>query len=220
MTRAVRIAAMIALLAFAALCVAATWTVLDIREVTVHAAARIDTLTDSVQQRVDELKLPIATSTKVLEDARLSVKDFDRASIDERFYFEQQVPAAMKRVNAVLDGATDALAGIRQTSNAASMTLDTATDDLRGLQPIEVQAHTTLRDTDALVSSPAWTASLGNIQASTAAMAEGAKQGAAILADGREEADKFVHPPKKKLTLWGAIVAGASVAHKFEPPIL
>jgi hypothetical protein len=69
------------------------------------------------------------------------------------------------------------------------------------------------------MASPAVTASLANLQASTAAVAVSTKQAAAILTDGREEADKFVHPPKKKLTFWGAVMAAAGVVHKFEPPI-
>jgi hypothetical protein len=79
--------------------------------------------------------------------------------------------------------------------------------------------HTTLQSTNALVANPAWTGAAVNLQLSAANIAEGTKQGVAIVTDARDEADKLVHPPKKKLTFWGAVMAAAGVMHKFEPPI-
>lgn len=79
--------------------------------------------------------------------------------------------------------------------------------------------HGTLQSANAAIANPAIAASLEDLEASAANLAEGTKQGTAVITDFREEADKFVHPPKKKLTFWGAIMAAAGVAHKFEPPI-
>lgn len=79
--------------------------------------------------------------------------------------------------------------------------------------------HKTLQSANAVIADPDLKASLANLQSSTADLAAGTKQGVALVTDAREEADKFVHPPKKKLTFWGAILAAAGVVHKFEPPI-
>jgi hypothetical protein len=79
--------------------------------------------------------------------------------------------------------------------------------------------HKAAQDLDALVNSPDIVASLHNVNASSAAVADSTKQADAILIDAREEADKFVHPPKKKMGFWAAVMAAANVAHKFEPPL-
>lgn len=80
--------------------------------------------------------------------------------------------------------------------------------------------HKTLTDADALISSPYIVKSLQNLDSSTASLADSMKQGDAILTDGREFADKYAHPSKKKLTFWTATEAFGDWVRHFMPPLL
>jgi hypothetical protein len=66
-------------------------------------------------------------------------------------------------------------------------------------------AHDTLTSAHTLIASPD--------------VADSMKQADAILADARFEADKFAHPPKKKLGFWGATAAAGDWLRHFMPPI-
>ncbi len=51
------------------------------------------------------------------------------------------------------------------------------------------------------------------------AFGDSTKQLDGILKDGKEEADKLVHPAKKKLTFWGAVLATGQTIQKLSPPL-
>jgi hypothetical protein len=93
-----------------------------------------------------------------------------------------------------------------------------ATLDAQELQ-LFTDTHTMIGSANDLVSSPFIKASLQNIEASSASIADGTKQADAILVDARIEADKFTHPPKKKLGFWGTVLAGGDAARHFMPPL-
>lgn len=111
--------------------------------------------------------------------------------------------------------------------DAAVATVNNSTTELtQAALPVLNTANTTLATTneavahlDALATGPEIKDSLKYIAASSASIADGTKQADAILQDAREEVDKLTHPPKKKLTFWGAVLTTVEVVHKFEPPI-
>lgn len=106
-------------------------------------------------------------------------------------------------------------------------TVNSSTTELtQAALPVVKTADTTLTTANAaiahldeLATGPEIKESLKYIASSSASIADGTKQADAILQDAREEADKFTHPPKKKLTFWGAVLATVEVVHKFEPPL-
>jgi hypothetical protein len=142
---------------------------------------------------------------KVIHDTRLTLDNANKAAIDERIYFEQEVPGLMARVNLTVDQISSTLATYQKTGEA----LTAAT---QGLQPVEDNAALDLAQFDNLLSDPDIKAAAKNIASSTG-------HADAILADAQVEADKIAHPPKKKLGFWASVYAGAQVVHKLSPPL-
>jgi hypothetical protein len=92
--------------------------------------------------------------------------------------------------------------------------------------PVLASVDATVKDADAatvrlnaLIASTEVTDTLQHVDAATASIADSTRQADAILTDAREEADKLAHPPKKKLTFWGVILAGGDAARHFMPSI-
>lgn len=159
-----------------------------------------------------------------LDAATITIRDVGNAahSLDATLQTVNR-PCGTSKPCGTLADVAKTLNTIRRTAGQAEIA---AAHENRNLFTLDAQeatlfgaVHETLQNANTLVANPAITESLQNLQSSTANLAEGTKQATAILTDGREEADKFVHPPKKKLTFWGAIEAAAGIAHKFEPPI-
>jgi hypothetical protein len=68
----------------------------------------------------------------------------------------------------------------------------------------------------ALLASPDL---LQNLDTTSAAFADSAKQADGVLTDAKFEADKLTHPTKKKLTFWGAVLATGETIQKLSPPL-
>lgn len=156
-------------------------------------------------------KLLTHTSDLVVQGQK-AIRDADRVSMTEA----KMLPAWNAQF-------TQTLANI---DNTVATVDRSATELTQAAMPVLNQANTTLATAnkavahlDALETGPEIKDSLKYIAASSASIADGTKQADAILQDTREEADKFTHPPKKKLTFWGAVLATVEVVHKFEPPI-
>lgn len=119
------------------------------------------------------------------------------------------LPEWNRRITGTLSGIDYAVGSINANQNQLT----------QATLPILIHADKTVVDADNLVSSPYIFESMKNIDTSTAAIAESAKQTQATLTDVREEVDKLTHPPKKKVGFWGGIWAGAQVVHKLSPPL-
>lgn len=137
----------------------------------------------------------------------------------------------LQLVNApCVPGPCGLLADGAKTLNTARMTMGqveiAANHEDKNLATLDRQEATIFADTHAnldalhaLVSAPDLLATVHNLNTTSAAFADSAKQADAILADGKLEADKFVHPSKKKLTFWGAILATGQTIQKLSPPL-
>jgi len=175
-----------------------------------HAVNVEQDLDDTVKDiHADERQLQVR---EIVHDFRLTLDNANKAAVDERIYFEQEVPGLMARVNMVVDQAGETLAAYQKTGEALTVAA-------AGLQPVEDNAALAIAQIDNLVADPNIKATLANIAATSAATADSAKHVDGTLALVHEEADKIVHPPKKKLGFWGSIYAGAQIIHKFEPPL-
>lgn len=180
-------------------------------------------LLGQTRESMVQVQRTVLLSGKLINDARLSADNLNRAALDERRYFEQDLPPAMDQVQGILANAQQATAALKGTAMAATGALDTADGVLTASQP-RVEAllgdlDATTRHLDALAGSPAVAATLANVDRSTQNLAAASAQAAAILADGRAEADKYVHPPKRKLGFWGATEAAGDWLRHFLPPL-
>lgn len=210
--RARRIAVLVVLLCLAALLIAATLLALQMREAAADAATRVDAVAahalmveDAAAQQLNALQ-----AGKLAHDARLSLDNLNRAAIDERMYFEQQVPPTMGRVNGVLDGLKDDAAGLRESEAAATLTLDAASEELRGLQPIERTAAQTLQDADAVIANPQIPLLLQHAEQAAAAGASAAQHLDGTAGDVQGAVHGYLHPGwKTQAADWAARVVHA-----------
>ena len=214
LTRALQIAAIIGLLLFGALCVGALIVALQLREESIEISNRVDasldTMTahtvameDAAKRQIDALE-----TLKLTHDARLTLDNVNKAAIDERMYFEREVPAAMGRVNAALDGVREDEAGLRETESAATMVLDQTTTQLHLLTPIETRAVSTLSDMDALIANPHWAQTLTNLDATTAASASTAQHLDGTAGDVQTAVHGYLHPGwKTRAVNWASQAA-------------
>ena len=122
----------------------------------------------------------------------------------------------LDRVGDSVDRTADALTG---TAKAATGTLIQTQTDLATLntsiadtKPLMSHAGSAIIDLDALLKDKAIHQTLDNTASMTAS-------GALILKNGADETTKLVHPPKVKLTIWGATWAAAVKVHELLPPI-
>ena len=192
----------------------------------------------AIQHSTDEVR-GAADGAMALEAQAIATAQHAQATVDAATVTLKSLGRASDSLNATIQTVNrpcgseqpcGTLADVAKTLNTLRGTAGqveiAAVHENRNLGTLDAQeaqlfqdAHGTLKSANEAIANPAIAASIANLQSSTANIAEGTKQGVAIITDAREEADKFVHPPKKKLTFWGAIMAAAGVVHKFEPPI-
>jgi hypothetical protein len=98
------------------------------------------------------------------------------------------------------------------TANEATVTLNEAERTLAAFQPVLDHSDATIADVDALFKDQAIHRTFDHVESITAS-------GDKIAADAAFEADKFTHPPKKKLTFWGGVYTAVEWIHKVEPPL-
>lgn len=108
--------------------------------------------------------------------------------------------------------AQNTLAGVNQTAQGASLALQTVNGSIGALRPLlEASTHTTV-DLDRAINDPSIHQTAIHVESITAS-------GDRIAGDAAFEADKLTHPPKVKLTFWGAVWAGIQYVHKLSPPL-
>lgn len=198
-----------------------------------HIAAKVPDLTATVNganTALATINKPKSGMLSMVDDTILQ----GRLTIDATnkvLIHEQNQLSTLDADIAALSSHTDAtLAALTQTAGALTGTANAATTTVQGLQPVESNAaalianvntqttplfahvDATLQNVNTLVANPNIPLMLTHVEGMTAS-------GDGILADAKFEADKFAHPPVKKLTFWGGVMAGAEVVHKFEPPI-
>lgn len=164
--------------------------------------------------------------------------------VDQQRFWSTALPKTLGKVNDDLDAThdtivqgkttlqdgSDVLIALRGTSEVATSTMQqfgeqlsvtndqaqdfikTATATAAAAKPTLEEATKTEHDLDTLVMDPDWALTLSNVQ-------RGTNDGAALIQDGRIEADKFAHPDKKKLGFWGATAAVGNWLQHFMPPI-
>jgi hypothetical protein len=71
----------------------------------------------------------------------------------------------------------------------------------------------------ALLASPDLLQTMHNLDTTSAAVADSAVQADGTLTDVHDEVHKLVHPTKKKMTFWGAMLATGQTIQKLMPPL-
>lgn len=197
-----RICASLALLALALLCA-------QVREIADKEANNLDSIAQhavAVEQDADDtinaLRPAAVAVPKLVNDARLTLDNTNKAAIDERMYFEQEVPGLMARVNSVVDQTGATLAAYQKTGEAL-------TAAAQGLQPVELSTTKSITDLDTLIANPHWQTTLANIDAASQSTASTAKHLDGTAADTQEAVHKFLHPT------WGTRIVNwiAQAAH-------
>jgi hypothetical protein len=145
---------------------------------------KADAVEDATLARVNELQAPVQKLNEVVYDARLSIDNVNSAALDERFYFEQQVPQAMSRVD----------------------------EAIGGLLPVEANAAKTLQDADVVIANPNIPALLTHADAATVASADTMKHLDGTSADVQTAVHQYLHPSwAARMTGWFATAAHAAV---------
>lgn len=110
-------------------------------------------------------------------------------------------------------------AQVGETLGSINRLVDHVDDSVQSVAPVVANVDGAVTDARRFINAPELHDTLTNVVRASASAADGIKQADGILADGKEEADKIVHPPKKKLGFWGSIWMGAQAVHKLSPPL-
>lgn len=167
---------------------------LQISSTVKHADDELNGTFSQLNGAIAQVQTTAVLSGKLVNDARLSADNLNKAAIDERFYFERQLPALMDQAHGILASVQTA------TADLDPLLVET-TARTRALGPIEGSAAQLVADADVTVRDPRIGASLGNLETSTAQLAVASRESAATMgsvqamaADGQEEVHKLTHP--------------------------
>lgn len=152
-----------------------------------------------------EVDKTLTHASDLIVQTQVAVKHADKVSQTEA----AMLPEWNKQI-------TTTLSGINLTVSSFDANQDRLT---ASLVPVLNDTDATVKHLDDLVSSKYVLESLSNIDTSTAAFAESAKQISATVTDVRQETDKLTHPTKKKMGFWGGVWAVAQIVHKVSPPL-
>jgi hypothetical protein len=141
-----------------------------------------------------EAEKSAALSAKLINDARLTLDNLNKASIDERFYFEKQLPDLMDQANGILVNVRTATADLHPL-------LVETTARTAAIADVEKGANKLIDDTDQAMLDPHIAATLANLDASSASLAVAGSESAktmgsvqAMAADGQAEVHSLTHP--------------------------
>lgn len=148
------------------------------REAAVTLQNNADKITTAAVARMDALQKPTDEAYGLIRSARQAVDHVDRAAIDQRIYFERQLPATMGRLDEIL-------ASAKSVTDASAATMDEATLRLRNLEPVENNAAKVLHDADVVVSDPHIAAMVVHADDAAAATSQAAKRVSGIALDAR-----------------------------------
>jgi hypothetical protein len=122
------------------------------------------------------------------------------------------------------------LADAARTLNTARMTMGqieiAANHEDKNLGTLDQQeatiyagANDDVQALHALLASPDLLQTVHNLDTTSAAVADSAKQADGTLTDVHDEVHKLTHPTKKKLTFWGAMLGIGQTIQKLSPPL-
>lgn len=191
---ALEIAKVSSLLAFVFLCVSLGITSL-----------RLGTTIKKANGTLDQASSTLLTIHKLTNDARLTLDNVNRAAIDERFYFEKEMPGIVGNVQNVLNdthrllvSANDATQSLNasqvKVTQASVAVLDTTRETIGHVDLVLGQADVDLanlevaeKDLDKVINSPDIVGTLHNINETTAS-------GSRTMSDIETEVHKITHP--------------------------
>ena len=181
------------------------------------AAYRVYTLPKlpDLSPTLTKLDLELDEAHRLTLEAGLTAMEARKASAKESAYLDQwnsQLSATMVDAQGVMIQTSQTLGTMQATTGALQSPIYQATATLKAAQSTTEAMQPVLSHLDALVTDPAIQNTITQTDLTMSHLD-------ALSDDLQEEADKFVHPPKKKLGFWGTIWAGVQVAHKFEPPL-
>ena len=163
------------LFAVCTLCIFLCWVIYPLRQTAVK-----------VNSNLDEVHLVLEGSDKLVYASRKAVDNVNLAAVDERFYFEKQVPVLTGQVTGVLAGVQTLLGSVTQTTQALTsnqnritsqsvVVLKSANEAVRGIAPLEVQAQQNLlalqaseSSLNALLSDPHVMSTLSHVDSTSA----------------------------------------------------
>jgi hypothetical protein len=165
----------------------------------------------------------LALAGQVMVNAGDLVKQSQGVERKESLVLDRDLPQLFAKANVGVDRFSSAAAELqpllRETTarTAALAPIETNAASLlahvdAGADPLLDKAALALDDLHQLTANPDIQLTLGNVRSMTAS-------GAGILQDGKDEADKLAHPPKRKLGFWAGVLAGGDAARHFMPPI-
>jgi hypothetical protein len=168
-----------------------------------HADANLKAVTGQANDLLGQMQKTVLMSQKLMNDGRLTLDNVNKGAIDERMYFERDMPKMMAQAHAVLANVTTATADLHPL-------LAEVTARTHALEPIETNAAGLLADASRTVADPHIAASLVNIDAATASLAVTSSESAAtmgsvkaIAADGQAEVHSMLHPkPLVSIANW------------------
>lgn len=168
-----------------------------------HADDELSATFTNLNGAIAQVHITTVQAGKLINDARLSADNLNKAAIDERFYFEHQLPVLMDQARSILANVQTATADLHPL-------LTETTARTHDLALIEATAAQLVADADMTVRDPHIAASLVNIEAATAQLAVTSRESAATMgsvqamaADGQETVHKMTHPkPVAQIADW------------------
>jgi uncharacterized protein YoxC len=165
-------------------------------------ALRLGTTVQKANANIDLVQQDIH---RLVQETRITMKDINHAAIDERFYFEKQMPAVVDQVQGILgdthrllvsaNTATETLSENQNKLTDQAVTVLKTTDTT--ISHVDVvlgqanndlaQLEVTEKHLDALIQSPDITQTLKNVDATTASTAR-------TMNDIEDEVHTITHP--------------------------
>jgi hypothetical protein len=118
---------------------------------------------------------------KLINDARLSTDNINKAAIDERIFYEKQIPQFTVELHGILQQTSSSVLAIQTIPPRVNNLLDTSANTVAGLQTTTSNINKTILNTNTLITSPEIQQSLINLQTTTANSAETMKQSAEAM---------------------------------------
>jgi hypothetical protein len=148
--------------------------------------------------------------SKLVNDSRATLVEVNRDALDERKYFEVQLPELLAQTTGVL-------ANVQTATADLDPLLKETTARVADLKPIEANAAILVDDGDKLIADPAIPDSIAHLDQASVQLAVAAAQGVAIAgdvkattgsvkaiaADGQAEVHALTHPkPLAQIADW------------------
>jgi uncharacterized protein YoxC len=186
---------------------------LQISLVVKHVDQELAATFGQLNRAITQIQSTAEEGQKLVHDGRLTADNVNHAAIDERFYFEQQLPELVHQAHAILGNVQTATADLHPL-------LEETTARTHDLAPLEANAAQLVADADVTVRDPHIAASLTNLEASSAQLAVTGRESAAamgsvqaIAADVQHQVHAITHPrPLVEIANWtvkAAQVVGA-----------